>query len=32
MKFPAWLESLPEGDLELVSTDFAPFRAWRGER
>lgn len=26
MKFPGWLASLPEGDLEFVSTDFAPFR------
>jgi tRNA threonylcarbamoyladenosine biosynthesis protein TsaB len=24
--FPAWLERLPEGDLELIATDFAPFR------
>ncbi|MBM3747809.1 MAG: tRNA (adenosine(37)-N6)-threonylcarbamoyltransferase complex dimerization subunit type 1 TsaB [Acidobacteria bacterium] len=26
-KFPEWLASLPEGDLELLSTDFSPFRA-----
>lgn len=26
MKFPAWLETLPEGDLEFLSTDFSPFR------
>lgn len=26
-RFPQWLASLPEGDLEFVSTDFAPFRA-----
>jgi len=26
-KFPAWLASLPEGDLEFLSTDFTPFRA-----
>ncbi len=26
-KFPVWLESLPEGAMEFVSTDFAPFRA-----
>jgi tRNA threonylcarbamoyladenosine biosynthesis protein TsaB len=25
-KFPAWLESLPMGDLEFLSPDFAPFR------
>ncbi|MBZ5620663.1 MAG: tRNA (adenosine(37)-N6)-threonylcarbamoyltransferase complex dimerization subunit type 1 TsaB [Acidobacteriia bacterium] len=25
-KFPAWLETLPAGDLEFVSTDFTPFR------
>jgi tRNA threonylcarbamoyladenosine biosynthesis protein TsaB len=25
-KFPAWLASLPEGDLEFVSTDLTPFR------
>ncbi len=25
-KFPAWLASLPEDDLEFVSTNFAPFR------
>jgi tRNA threonylcarbamoyladenosine biosynthesis protein TsaB len=25
-KFPAWLESLPEDDIEFVSTDFEPFR------
>jgi tRNA threonylcarbamoyladenosine biosynthesis protein TsaB len=26
MRFPAWLETLPEGDLEFVAMDFAPFR------
>jgi tRNA threonylcarbamoyladenosine biosynthesis protein TsaB len=26
-KFPAWLATLPEGDMEFVSTDFTPFRA-----
>jgi tRNA threonylcarbamoyladenosine biosynthesis protein TsaB len=26
-KFPAWLATLPEGDLEFVSADFTPFRA-----
>jgi len=26
MKFPAWLETLPAGDLEFVAIDFAPFR------
>jgi tRNA threonylcarbamoyladenosine biosynthesis protein TsaB len=26
-KFPAWLETLPDGEMEFVSTDFAPFRA-----
>ena len=25
--FPAWLATLPEGDLEFVCQDFAPFRA-----
>ena len=25
--FPQWLESLPPGELEFLSTDFAPFRA-----
>lgn len=25
-KFPAWLETLPEGNLEFLSTDFSPFR------
>ena len=25
-KFPAWLESLPDGPIEFVSTDFEPFR------
>jgi len=24
-KFPAWLATLPEGDLELISYDFSPF-------
>ncbi len=27
MKLPAWIECLPDGDIEFVSTDFAPFRA-----
>ncbi len=32
-RFPAWLASLPEGNLEFVATDFAPFRpALRGTR
>jgi tRNA threonylcarbamoyladenosine biosynthesis protein TsaB len=26
LKLPAWLESLPEGDIELISNHFAPFR------
>jgi tRNA threonylcarbamoyladenosine biosynthesis protein TsaB len=26
-KFPAWLESLPEGVSEFISTDFTPFHA-----
>ena len=26
MKFPAWIQTLPAGDLEFISTDFAPFR------
>jgi tRNA threonylcarbamoyladenosine biosynthesis protein TsaB len=26
-KFPAWLETLPAGEMEFVSTDFTPFRA-----
>jgi tRNA threonylcarbamoyladenosine biosynthesis protein TsaB len=25
-KLPEWLEMLPEGEVEFVSTDFAPFR------
>ena len=25
-KFPAWLETLPEGYVEFVSSDFGPFR------
>lgn len=25
MPFPAWLRSLPEGDMEFISTDFSPF-------
>jgi tRNA threonylcarbamoyladenosine biosynthesis protein TsaB len=24
-RFPAWLETLPDGEIEFVSTDFAPF-------
>jgi tRNA threonylcarbamoyladenosine biosynthesis protein TsaB len=27
MPFPRWVESLPVGDIEFVSTDFGPFRA-----
>jgi len=27
MQFPQWLESLPCGPLEFISTDFSPFRA-----
>ena len=27
MPFTAWLQSLPEGDIEFVSTDFRPFAA-----
>ena len=26
-QFPAWLATLPEGDMEFVSTDFTPYRA-----
>src|SRR5262249_6963985 len=26
MKFPQWLESLPDGPIEFISTDFGPFR------
>lgn len=29
-RFPAWLISLPEGELEFISTNFAPFRAVLG--
>jgi tRNA threonylcarbamoyladenosine biosynthesis protein TsaB len=25
MPFPAWLHTLPEGEIEFVATDFAPF-------
>lgn len=25
--FPAWLESLPPGEIEFISSDFAPFQA-----
>jgi tRNA threonylcarbamoyladenosine biosynthesis protein TsaB len=25
--FPAWLEGLPEGEIEFISSNFAPFRA-----
>ncbi len=25
-KFPAWLLTLPEGDLEFIATDFGPYR------
>jgi hypothetical protein len=27
MPFPAWLNTLPEGEIEFVSTDFSPFAA-----
>jgi len=27
LKFPAWLEHLPGGDLEFVAVDFTPFQA-----
>ena len=27
MKFPQWLETLPEGPVEFISTGFSPFRA-----
>lgn len=27
MKFPNWLESLPSGSIEFISTDFSPFRS-----
>ena len=27
MKFPQWLESLPAGPIEFISSDFSPFRA-----
>jgi tRNA threonylcarbamoyladenosine biosynthesis protein TsaB len=26
-KFPQWLETLPTGSIEFISTDFSPFRA-----
>jgi tRNA threonylcarbamoyladenosine biosynthesis protein TsaB len=26
MEFPAWLETLPAGDLEFISMDFTPFQ------
>jgi len=26
-RFPAWLETLPEGDIEFISSDFNAFRA-----
>jgi tRNA threonylcarbamoyladenosine biosynthesis protein TsaB len=26
IEFPQWLESLPSGSLEFISTDFSPFR------
>jgi tRNA threonylcarbamoyladenosine biosynthesis protein TsaB len=26
MQFPRWLESLPAGPIEFISTDFSPFR------
>ncbi|MEN6534276.1 MAG: tRNA (adenosine(37)-N6)-threonylcarbamoyltransferase complex dimerization subunit type 1 TsaB [Bryobacteraceae bacterium] len=25
-KFPEWLETLPDGEIEFLSTDFSPFR------
>jgi len=25
-RFPAWLDTLPAGDIEFIATDFAPFR------
>ena len=25
-RFPVWLDTLPEGDIEFIATDFAPFR------
>jgi tRNA threonylcarbamoyladenosine biosynthesis protein TsaB len=27
MKFPQWLDTLPAGPIEFISTDFSPFRA-----
>ena len=27
MRFPAWLETLPPGEIEFLSMDFEPFRA-----
>lgn len=27
IKFPAWVQTLPAGRIEFVSTDFSPFRA-----
>jgi tRNA threonylcarbamoyladenosine biosynthesis protein TsaB len=27
MKFPQWLQTLPEGQVEFISTGFSPFRA-----
>jgi tRNA threonylcarbamoyladenosine biosynthesis protein TsaB len=27
VRFPAWLASLPEGEIEFISPDFEPFRA-----
>jgi len=33
MRFPSWLESLPAGEIEFISTDFEPFRpALKGTR
>ena len=26
-RFPAWIETLPEGEMEFVATDFTPYRA-----
>ena len=27
MALPAWLDTLPDGEMEFVATDFTPFRA-----
>ena len=31
MKFPDWLQSLPAGDVELISTNPSAFAAWAGD-